>query len=321
MAILSPSSYSTVHRYINGHFETILPSLFRKIEGVNYTRERLELADGDFLDLDWLHAKSDRLAIISHGLEGNSYRHYVMGMSKFFHAREWNVIAWNCRSCSGEMNRLPRLYHHAASEDLEAVVNHAVLQGKFKSISLIGFSMGGSLSFKYLGENSNQTPREIKSCVGFSVPCDVGSSARQLEKPSMAFYRKRFLKKLTDKMIKKSVQFPSIIDKPDPTRIKDFKTFDNLYTAPLHGFKDANHFYKSASAINYIPSINVPTLLVNAENDPMLPSACYPVDLAKSHQFFHLETPKRGGHVGFPMKRTLENWMEHRAFEFISNCQ
>lgn len=318
MPILKASTYKSIPYYVNGHVETILPSLFRKIKGVSYCRERLELADGDFLDLDWLWADSNKLVIISHGLEGSSSRHYVMGMAKFFHMRGWNVLAWNCRSCSGEMNRLPRLYHHGASEDLEAVIGHVVVQKKYQSISLIGFSMGGSLAFKYLGEKSSDLPKEIKSCVGFSVPCDVGSSARELEKPHLAFYRKRFLRKLINKMALKSIQFPSTISPPKSQKLRDFKTFDNQYTAPLHGFSNADDFYAKASATNYISSIQIPTLLVNADNDPMLPKACYPINLARESSNFYLEIPKRGGHVGFPIHATSQNWMEHRAFEFIS---
>src|SRR3954471_18482282 len=123
-----------------------------------------------------------QLWIISHGLEGNSTRHYSKGMALYFFDHGWDALAWNCRSCSGEMNRLPRFYHHGATEDLRAVIDHALTLG-YQSVALVGISMGGSLSLKYAGENAKTMPREIKTVVAFSVPCHLGSSARELDKP------------------------------------------------------------------------------------------------------------------------------------------
>jgi predicted alpha/beta-fold hydrolase len=288
--------------------------MFRKVKDVNYHRERLELDDGDFLDLDWLIKGSKKLAIISHGLEGNSDRHYVKGMAKYFYTRGYDVLAWNCRSCGGDMNRLLRLYHHAASEDLAAVVEHAVKR-EYQSIILIGFSMGGSLSLKYIGEQV-KVNESVSACTAFSVPCDLASSAALLNTASMKFYRRRFLKKLQRKLEQKAVQFPRSISLEALQDIDDFKTFDNLYTAPLHGFKDADDFYETASANRYLPAVNIPTLLVNAANDPFLSPLCYPVDVLKMHRWVYLEMPRYGGHVGFPLFGREENWMEQRAFEF-----
>lgn len=318
MPLLLKSSYKPVSYYLNGHLETILPSTFRKIENINYQRERLELADGDFLDLDWLQANNPGLVIISHGLEGSSHRHYVKGMARYFHENKWDVLAWNCRSCSGEINRLPRLYHHAASEDLNAVIVHAIKSGKYTQISLVGFSMGGSLSLKYLGENKG-LPAQIKSCIVFSVPCDLKSSAEELDRPKLRFYRNRFLRKLERKIKSKAAQFPDRISDANFNAIKTFNAFDDRYTAPLHGFKNAGDFYHQASANQYIPQIEVPTLIVNAENDPFLPEACYPTNLAQDHPYVFLEIPKRGGHVGFPLSNQNESWMEIRALNFANS--
>lgn len=317
MSIIN-SSYTRPSYYLfNSHLETIVPSMLRKIKG-EYVRERLELGDGDFLDLDWMHKNREQLVIITHGLEGNSKRHYSKGVAQYFFQRGWDALAWNCRGCSGEMNRLPRFYHHGATEDLAAVIDHTI-QKKYTSIVLVGFSMGGSMSLKYLGERKEHVPEQVKSAVVYSVPCDLGSSARELDKPGKKFYLNRFLKKLEKKIKAKSLKFPDLISGDGFEKIKTFRDFDNRYTAPLHGFIDADDFYSKASSGPYISSIQVPTLIVNALNDPFLPTACYPFDLAKNHRYVHLETPARGGHVGFSLAGKTESWMEIRAFEFVNS--
>lgn len=300
----------------NGHLETVVPSMFRKVAG-QYERERLELADGDFLDLDWIRSGNSKLVIISHGLEGSSERHYSKGMATYFAERNWDALAWNCRGCSGEMNRLPRFYHHGATEDIAAVVDHGITRG-YEEVALVGFSMGGSMSLKYVGERKDNLPKEVKSTVVFSVPCNLGSSARELDKPEKKFYLNRFLKKLEKKIRAKSIKFPELISAENFDQVKTFRQFDNRYTAPLHGFVDADDFYERASCGPHLPNIQIPTLIVNALNDPFLPESCYPFEIASQHTDVHLETPVRGGHVGFSLSNGNRNWMEVRAFEFIS---
>jgi uncharacterized protein len=312
---LIPSSYKTPPYFLfNSHAETIIPSIFRKVVG-DYERERLELVDGDFIDIDWMRSNNKKLVIISHGLEGSSERHYSKGMAKYFYDRGWDALAWNCRGCSGVMNRLPRFYHHGATEDIAAVIDH-VIQLKYEHITLVGFSMGGSMSLKYVGERRGMLPTQVRSAVTFSVPCDLKSSATELDKPSKKFYLNRFLKKLEKKIRAKSALFPEQISTAGLEKIKTFREFDNKYTAPLHGFADADDFYAKASSGPYIHSIEIPTLIVNALNDPFLPDECYPVEIAKNHLNVYLETPSRGGHVGFSLYGTSESWMERRAYEF-----
>ena len=318
MPLLPTPDYQRPFFYFNSHIETIWPSIFRKVEGVIYQRERLELADGDFLDLDWVKSHQKRLVIISHGLEGNSHRHYCKGMAHFFGQHGWDALAWNCRSCSGEMNRLPRFYHHGATEDIAAVIDHALEQA-YETVALVGFSMGGSLTLKYLGERSDHADHRIKSAAVFSVPCDLGSSARELDKPSRAFYRNRFLKKLRKKIEHKAVLFPDVVSVKPFDTIRTFRDFDNAYTSPLHGFKDAQDFYTQASSGQYIHLIRRPTLIVNAQNDPFLPQECYPIETAKSSNEVFLEIPILGGHVGFSLPNRPENWMETRALSFCNS--
>ncbi len=317
MPLIKHSDYKPPFHLFNRHVETMMPSAFRKIDGVVYQRERLELADGDFLDLDWLKSEGSKLMIFSHGLEGNSKRHYSKGMAKYFFQRGWDALVWNCRGCSGEMNRLPRFYHHGATEDLSAVVQQAVSKKQYNSIVLVGISMGGSMTLKYLGEYCGKLSTNLKGAAVFSVPCDLPSSAKELDKPAQKIYRIRFLKKLSKKIKWKSEMFPTVVSYQGYENIKTFNEFDNRYTAPLHGYKNADDFYQKASPLPHIPHIQLPTLIVNALNDPFLSEACYPYDLLKTHEHVFLETPSRGGHTGFTLSGKEENWMEVRAFEFL----
>lgn len=316
MPIINKSSYSHPAYLLNGDVQTIVPSIFRNIQGVHYQRERLELADGDFLDVDWLAQSRNSLVIISHGLEGSSDRHYIKGMAKYFFDRGWDALAWNCRGCSGEMNRLPKFYHHGATEDLKAVVDHSVKKGYFQ-IALVGMSMGGSMTLKYFGEQGAGLPAVVKSAAVFSVPCNLGDSAKELDKPNKKFYLNRFLKKLSKKIQAKAQLFPKEVSHLNFNQIKTFRDFDNRYTAPLHGFAGAEDFYLRASCGPFIKKIQRPSLIVNALNDPFLPMSCFPFEVASAHDQVWLETPSSGGHVGFSLFGKSENWMEARAFEFI----
>jgi predicted alpha/beta-fold hydrolase len=319
MPLVDHSTYRPVWYLFSRHLETIIPSAFRKIKGTAYIRERLELADGDFLDLDWLKGdrRRDKLVIISHGLEGNSTRHYSQGMAKYFYEHGWDSLAWNCRSCSGDQNRLARFYHHGDTADLSYVVDECIRLG-YKDIVLIGFSMGGSFNLKFLGERGNNLKPEVKGSVSFSVPCDLAAGGRILDSPGNGFYRRRFIGKLRKKLAAKSKLFPREIDVSKLNSITTFEAFNNCYTAPLHGFKNSEDFYNQSSCIHYLKNIQVPSLLVNAANDPLLTPECYPTQIAEIAKYFYLEIPKRGGHVGFALPGLKENWMELRALEFVT---
>lgn len=319
MPVIKPSSYRPLWFLFNRHLETIVPSLTRKVKGASYKRTRLELGDGDFLDLDWLSGerRREKLVIISHGLEGNSTRHYSLGAAKYFYERGWDALAWNCRSCSGELNRLARFYHHGDTADLGLVIGEATGMG-YKSIVLIGFSMGGSFALKYLGEKGTNIATEVKGSVSFSVPCDLAAGGRALDGPGNGFYRRRFIGKLRRKLVEKSKRFPTEIDVARIASVKTFDEFNNCYTAPLHGFRDSDDFYRKASCLPYLADIRVPSLLVNAANDPLLTPECYPVSVAEKSDYVYLEIPRRGGHVGFALPGKEKSWMEVRAFEFVT---
>ncbi|WP_439881676.1 YheT family hydrolase [Pontibacter sp. MBLB2868] len=298
----------------NGHLQTIVPGLFRTVEGVLYERERLFTPDDDFIDLDWSRVGSNELIVLSHGLEGDSGRPYIQGMVKVFNSHGIDALAWNYRSCSGEPNKLLRSYHLGASDDLDLVVRHALKTGHYDSVYLVGFSAGGNISLKYLGETPELVPKEVKRATVFSVPVDIKSSAKQISK----IYTQRFLKSLGEKLEQKRQMYPEAVDLTDYSVLWSFPQFDDRYTAPLHGFKNADDYYARVSSKQFLKSIQVPTLLVNAKNDPFLGKMCYPVLEAKQNPYFYLEMPDDGGHVGFTEDFRKDNYYsEARAVRFL----
>ncbi|MFC5412843.1 YheT family hydrolase [Larkinella bovis] len=318
MPVLRHSSYPGAPRYlINGHLQTIIPSMFRRIEGVTYERERLTLADGDFVDLDWIDRRSDKLVIMTHGLEGDSHRHYIKGTAKLFAQNGWDVLAWNCRSCSGEMNRAFRLYNHGEIDDLGEVIQHVLRTKPYRELVLVGYSMGGNIALKYAGVHGKNGPDALRKVVAVSSPTDLEASVRQLDLPRNRFYRNRFMKKLILKLQQKADRFPGKLDMTNLQQVRHWRDFDQFFSAPVNGYRDADDFYTQASAVNYMPDIAVPTLLVNAQNDPLLSSECSPAWLADKHPNIYLETPKTGGHVGFAVRNDEFTWIERRALEFV----
>lgn len=302
--------------YLNGHFETVIPSISRKIEGVKYQRERIDTPDDDFLDIDWIRSGNKKLLVISHGLEGNSDRHYVAGLAKLFNQNGWDILAWNNRTCGGEMNRQKILYHHAASYDLRTVIEHANKKFDYKAISLVGISMGGGQTLRYLGERDFPIPANLHKAVAISAPCSLIESAKTLDLAINKVYANKFLTRLRAKIKQKAAQFPEI-DITGIDEIKTLKEFDDRYSGPIHGFKGAKEFYEFCDPFPFIKQIHVPVLLLNALNDPLLQGDCYPYALAEAMPNLFLETPKRGGHVGFIMPRNEFAYSELRALEFL----
>jgi predicted alpha/beta-fold hydrolase len=301
----------------NGHIQTIFPVLFRTVPDVTYTRERISTRDNDFLDLDWSCQGSERLAVISHGLEGNTGRNYVKGMVRAVNLAGWDALAWNYRGCSGEPNRQLRSYHNGATDDLDWVIRHAAESRSYDQIALIGFSLGGNLTLVYLGRDTVHP--NVSKAVVFSVPCDLAASARKLARPVNTIYMRRFLKDLHHKIKEKGklISHP-LLDDTGYEKIKDFKGFDDRYTAPMHGFKDAEDYWHSCSSLQFIESIQHPCLIINAVNDPFLTRECFPVAQANNNPFVTLKTPASGGHVGFiDFNHGGRYWSEIQAAEFL----
>ena len=284
-----------------GHLETIIPYLFRQVKGVESTRERIDTPDGDFLDIDWItNSDSKKLLVLSHGLEGKSNQAYILGMAKYFSQRGWNICAWNYRSCSGEINRLPRLYHSGDIADLDFVIKHALKKGNFDSVGLVGFSLGGNITLKYLGDQAESIPHEVIGGCVFSVPCHLATGAQRLGENINKIYEQNFLFTMKKKVIQKR-RLGQLIDL-DLKKIilaRSIIEFDNLVTGLVHGYLNASHYYKSCSSLFSLEGIRLPTKIVNALNDPMLSPECYPYQEVEKNSFLQLKTPTLGGHVGF----------------------
>lgn len=308
------SEYNSPWFLFNRHIETIYPALLRKVSDIVYQRERITTPDDDFLDLDWVRTGSKKAVIISHGLEGNTKRAYVKGMAKAFAKIGYDVLTWNYRGCSEEVNRQLRFYHSGATDDLDLIVRCAALQ--YDELFLIGFSLGGNLTLKYVGEKANQLHPKVKKAVAFSVPIDLHSSCLQISQPINWIYTKRFLKSLEAKVVAKSKIMAGI----NPSYLQQIKTlldFDDYYTAPLHGFASALDYYHKCSSKQFLGTITIPTLLVNAQNDPFLSKECFVHGTV--NPLLKFETPKHGGHVGFSLfNKSGLYWSELRAINFIN---
>jgi len=319
MPIVECSGYRPPPGFANGHVQTIFPALFRRVPPVTAERERLTLDDGDFLDLDWSRTpNTDRIAILTHGLEGDSKNSCIQGMAMALRRAGWDVLAWNFRGCSGEPNLALRSYHSGATEDLQAVVSRALEIPEYQRISFVGFSLGGNMLLKYLGDLAGDVDPRIHRAVAFSVPCDLASSSRQLEEMTNRLYMQRFLRTLREKIRDKIRRFPGSVHDVGLDRMRTFKEFDGAYTAPMHGFSSAEDYWERASCKPVLAAISVPTLLVNAKNDPFLPEECFPVEAARANPNFFFESPASGGHAGFvSFDPSGQYWSETRVVEFL----
>jgi len=265
MPIIS-SNYNPPFLFKNGHFSTIYNGLWRKIDDFEQKRERIDLPDSDFLDLDWSFSKADssKVVILLHGLEGHGQRPYIAGSAKAFNASGIDACAVNFRGCSGETNRLFKSYHSGATEDLDAVVKYILFKKKYQKIYIKGFSLGGNMAMKYLGEE-REIPHEVKGAVGISVPCDLGTTLKELLKFKNFLYSKNFKNHLLDKLKLKLPLFPEKITETDIKNIKTLFDFDNIYTSRAHGFKDAVEYYEKCSCRQFLPKIKIPSLIINSK--------------------------------------------------------
>lgn len=303
----------------NGHISTIYSAIVRKVRVSGFQRERLELEDGDFLDLDWTHSgePSERVVILLHGLEGNAQRPYMLGSIRLLSQNGFSCCAVNLRGCSGSPNRKYASYHSGATQDLDAVVRHVSKRPNVSEIYLLGFSLGGNLLLKYLGEAWDSN-KKIHAASAISVPCDLHDSLHQLNQPENILYARRFLKSLKAKLWEKRAQFPERLSRQSIEQIKTLRDFDEVYTSQAHGFMDAGDYYTRSSSLPFLSALTTPSLLLNARNDSFLGPYCYPEALARSHDYLYLECPDFGGHVGFVQgKGTYYN--ELRTLEFFKS--
>jgi len=315
MPIIRPTDYHPFFPLINGHLNTIFPAVFRRQPLPPYSRERITTPDNDFLDLDHLHSGNKQLAILCHGLEGSSDSQYIKGTARILHANGWDVTAMNYRSCSGEMNRQLQMYHSGATTDLHTIIG--LLESAYEGIALVGFSLGGNMMLKYLGDGVYPLNKKIEKGVAVSVPLDLMGGSIEISKRKNIIYDWRFLKTLREKAFEKHKQYPEAVRIENLNKVKTLSDFDNYFTAPIHGFKDAADYYTKCSSKQFLTAIKIPTLILQAQDDPFLSESCYPIQETKANNLLTLMLPKHGGHVGFSLPGKDYYWEELKILEYL----
>lgn len=319
MALIHTSTYEPAIAFKSKHFNTIYRTLFHKID-VGFQRERMETSDGDFMDIDFSTVGSKTVVIIIHGLEGSSTSKYVTALSQISNEEGFDVAAVNLRGCSGETNRLLSSYHSGKTNDLAEIIDFIETNKTYENINIVGYSLGGNLLLKYMGEQRSDYSSKVKGAVGVSVPCDLKGSSESIAKFWNMVYMQRFLISLKSKTRIKLEQFPDHNLKSEAIlNSKNFLDFDNYFTAPVNGFQDANDYWKRNSCNQFLEGIKTPSLLVTAADDPFLSESCIPVKEARNNKYFHLELTKYGGHVGY--NSNFDNgsgfWLERRIIDFF----
>ncbi|MBK5187171.1 MAG: alpha/beta fold hydrolase [Gemmatimonadaceae bacterium] len=286
--------------------------------------ERWVTADHDFLDLHRLDAPagSPRLLIL-HGLEGTIRSHYAGGLLHEAQRRGWAADLLIFRSCGDEPNRALRFYHSGETSDLDSVARRLIRDDPSRLLLLAGVSLGGNVLLKWLGEQGDRTPEQVRGAAAVSVPFDLARGSRHLDRGFSRFYQAHFLRSLRRKAIGKSAHFPGAIRPEVVRRARSLYDFDDLVAAPVHGFRDADDYYSRSSSLHFLAKIRAPTLLLSARDDPFLPSAVLDDvrDIARRNPSLHLEFVERGGHVGF-ISGTVPwrpfYYAEWRVAEFLS---
>jgi predicted alpha/beta-fold hydrolase len=320
----------------NRHVQTIVPSLFARRPAVSFRRERWETPDGDFIDLDWVvhggRASSSSLApvaapqipaadaplfVLFHGLEGSSSSHYAATLMAAARDYGWHGVVPHFRSCSGSLNRLPRFYHLADSNEVDWVLRR-LRAGHRGPVVAAGVSLGGNVLLRWLGERREEAASVVAAAAAISTPIDVHAGGRALSQGFGLVYTRIFLKTLKQKAAEKLVQFPGLFDRDAMLASRTMYEFDNAVTAPLHGFRNTDEYWSTATTRPLLPHIQVPTLVLNARNDPFLPAEALP----SRHQVsaaVELDQPRHGGHAGFmtgPFPGRID-WLSRRVFGYL----
>ena len=313
------SNFTPTFLFKNGHFNTIYRSVFSK-ESCKYKRKRVSTWDNDFIDLDFSLVGSKTLVLLIHGLEGSSQSKYIVSTTKYLNQKGLDTVCFNLRGCSGDDNLLLGTYHSGKTEDVDFIVKHLSRNYEYENIILIGFSLGGNLTLKYIGEQSENSATKVKGGIAISVPIDIASGEFELEKLKNKLYLERFLKTMKTKILEKADKFPEFqLDKDLLAKASRFKHLESLYTVPVFGFESPEDYWEKASAKPYLSKIKIPTLLINSKDDTFLSNQCFPFDEANNSKNFFFETTNYGGHCGFisSFYSAKNNWLELRIERFI----
>jgi len=284
-------------------------------------RRRWELPDGDFLDVDEHPAASGApILVVLHGLESSSRSSQVVRLLRAAHRCGWRGVGVNFRSCSGALNRLRRSYHAGETADLAWIIQRVIAEHPGASVCCAGFSLGGNVLLKYLGEQADQAPTPLRAAVAISTPFALAVSVRAIEQGFSRVYMWGLLRGLRRKTLAKLKQFPDLTDRRALQALRTVAEFDELITAPVHGFPSAAAYWAASSSGTWLSRIRRPTLLINAQDDPFLPSEALPREAIARNAYLTAEFPKAGGHMGFISGRWPgggTSWAVERAIRFL----
>jgi predicted alpha/beta-fold hydrolase len=304
-----------------GHAQTIYPSLKRG-PAVSYRRQRIDTPDGDFVDFDWLDASGPAgdatpVVVLFHGLEGSSSSHYALALMRELSAIGWRGVVPHFRGCSGEPNRLPRAYHsgdHAEVGWMLATIRSLV---PFAPLFAVGVSLGGSALLNWLGREEDRARSIVTAAAAVSTPLDLTAAGVAIEIGLNRIYSRHFLGTLVPKAIGIAQRFPGLLDSAAIARVNSMYAFDDIVTAPLHGFAGTQDYWKRASSKPWLKAIAVPALVINARNDPFIPASSLPTH-AEASGAVMLEQPEHGGHGGFPqVSSSASGWLSKRLTTFF----
>ncbi|MDA8109838.1 MAG: alpha/beta fold hydrolase [Betaproteobacteria bacterium] len=314
------SSYRAPWWLPGGHLQTIA-AVLRKPPRPAYERERWDTPDGDFVDVDWAgDPAAGRLLVLFHGLEGDSDSHYARSLAHAAVAGGWRFALPHFRGCSGEPNRLPRAYHSGDSGEVEWML--ARFAARAPALYAAGVSLGGNMLLKWLGERGAEAARRVRRAVAVSAPMDLAAAGDTLDRGlNRRIYTRAFLATMKRKSLAKLERFPALFDARRTRAARTLRAFDDVVTAPLHGFRDTDDYWTRASSAPWLARIRVPTLVLNAQNDPFLPHEALERAVAEASSCVVLESPATGGHVGFlegPFPGRL-TWLPRRILEFLAS--
>lgn len=313
-------TYRAPRWLVGGHAQTIYP-LIIKPDAQALRRERWTTPDEDFVDLDWTETRTAAQApivILFHGLEGSSNSHYARSLMRAVAARGWTGVVAHFRGCSGEPNRLPRAYHSGDSDEIDWILRRLRQTSPAAPIYAVGVSLGGNALAKWLGEREAEAGKLVAAAAAVSAPYDLTACGHHLGRGFNRVYTAYFLRTLKPGSQAKLRRFPGLFDEKKMCEARTLYDFDNAVTAPLHGFADADDYWRRASSKPWLGGIRVPTLLLNAQNDPFLPAAALP-SAAEVADGVVREFTREGGHVGF-VSGSLPgrlDWLPARLLHFF----
>ncbi len=312
-----PEPYRAPRWLRGGHAQTVYPALFLRGRLPRYRRERWDTPDADFIDLDFLDAAADApRVVLFHGLEGSSSSHYAVALMRALERARWNGVVVHFRGCSGEANRLPRAYHSGDAAEIGWIIARLAEAGG--PLYAVGVSLGGNALLKWLGESGAQAGTVLRAAAAVSAPLDLMAAGAALGQGVNLIYTRMFLATLRSKSLHKLERYPGLFDRERMLAARNLRQFDDVVTAPLHGFRDTDDYWTRASSKHVLAGVRLPTLVLNAKNDPFLPARHLPRS-AEVSSMVSLDQPEEGGHVGFAGGAFPGNldWLPQRLLAFF----